>query len=139
MDDDREVSDDRTPDDDDADDPTDSAATVSLCPRVEATDRAMTRTKADTGPAPPGQFHRTNRSKGEEPRRWLGYWPRLERSGSRLWLSIKCSETGAQVDHRLGVDLTDPGLGHPEHLADLLQCEVLVVIESENNLFALGK
>jgi hypothetical protein len=48
-------------------------------------------------------------------------------------------EAGAQVEHGLGVDLADPGLGDAEHSADLLQGQVLVVVEREDDLLALGQ
>src|SRR5665213_1680967 len=49
------------------------------------------------------------------------------------------SELGAQPQHRLGVQLGDPRLGHAEDLADLTQGQVLVVVEGDDELLALGQ
>ena len=44
-----------------------------------------------------------------------------------------------QAQHRLGVQLRDAGLGHAEHLADLAERQVLVVVEGDHELLALGE
>src|SRR5579859_4527826 len=48
-------------------------------------------------------------------------------------------QLGAQPQHRLGVQLRDARLGDPEHLADLPEGEVLVVVEGDHELLPLGK
>src|SRR5919204_2164656 len=48
-------------------------------------------------------------------------------------------QMGAQPQDRLGVQLGDPGLGDPQHLADLAQRQVLVVVEGDHQLLALGQ
>ena len=45
----------------------------------------------------------------------------------------------AQPQHRLGVQLRDARLGHAEDLADLAQRQVLVVVEGDHELLALGQ
>ena len=37
------------------------------------------------------------------------------------------------------MQLRDPRLGHPEHLPDLAEREVLVVVEGDDELLALGQ
>src|SRR3954451_13598670 len=59
--------------------------------------------------------------------------PYLLRRGSLL------AQTGPQTEHRLGVQLRDARLGNAEHLADLAQGQVLVVIEGDDELLALGQ
>ena len=48
-------------------------------------------------------------------------------------------EPGAKAEHGLRVQLRDARLGHPEHLADLAQGEVLVVVEGDHQALALGQ
>src|SRR5579875_3652896 len=48
-------------------------------------------------------------------------------------------ELRAQPQHRLGVQLRDARLGDAEHLADLAEGEVLVVVERDDELLALGE
>src|SRR5579884_891208 len=48
-------------------------------------------------------------------------------------------QLGAQAQHGLGVQLGDARLGDPEHLADLAQGQVLVVVEGHHELLALGQ
>ncbi len=48
-------------------------------------------------------------------------------------------EAGLQPHHGLGVQLRDARLGDAEHLADLAQGEVLVVVEGDDELLALGQ
>jgi len=45
----------------------------------------------------------------------------------------------AQPQHGLGVHLRDARLGHAEHLADLAQRQLLVVVEGHDELLALGE
>src|SRR5215211_5577260 len=49
------------------------------------------------------------------------------------------AEPRAHPQHGLGVELRDARLGHAEHLADLAQGEVLVVVEGDDELLALGQ
>src|SRR3954454_798824 len=49
------------------------------------------------------------------------------------------AEPRAQPQHGLGVQLRDARLGHVEHLADLAQGQVLVVVEGDDELLALGQ
>jgi hypothetical protein len=44
-----------------------------------------------------------------------------------------------QAQDRLRVELRDAGLGDAEHLADLAERELLVVVERDDELLALGK
>ncbi len=44
-----------------------------------------------------------------------------------------------QAEDRLRVQLRDAGLGHAEHLADLAQGQLLVVVERDHELLALGQ
>src|SRR4051812_25464760 len=48
-------------------------------------------------------------------------------------------QTRLQPQDGLGVELRDARLGHPEHLADLPQRQVLVVVERDDELLALGQ
>lgn len=48
-------------------------------------------------------------------------------------------ETVSQRHHRLGVDLTDPGLGDPEHIADLGQGHSLVVVKGHHETLPAGQ
>src|SRR5919198_997149 len=48
-------------------------------------------------------------------------------------------ETRLEAQDRLGVKLGDAGLGHAEHLADLAQGQLLVVVERHDELLALGQ
>src|SRR4051794_20539999 len=48
-------------------------------------------------------------------------------------------ERRLQAQHGLRVQLRDARLGHPEHLADLAQGEVLVVVERDHELLPLGQ
>src|SRR5665254_5537 len=48
-------------------------------------------------------------------------------------------ERRAQSQHGGGVHLGDPGLGHPEHPADLRQGHALVVVEDQQELLALAQ
>src|SRR3984885_14772721 len=48
-------------------------------------------------------------------------------------------EPGPHAHQRLPVDLTDARFGHLEHLADFSQIHVLVVIERQHELLALGQ
>ena len=50
-----------------------------------------------------------------------------------------CLQRGLQPHHGLGVQLGDARLGDAEHLADLAQGEVLVVVERDDQLLALGQ
>ena len=54
-------------------------------------------------------------------------------------VSAHLGQLGAQLQHRLGVDLADARLGHPEHVADLGEREALVVVERDDDLLALGQ
>src|SRR4051794_21502636 len=49
------------------------------------------------------------------------------------------AEARTQAQHGLGVELGDARLGHAEHLADLAQGQVLVVVEGDHQLLALGQ
>src|SRR5829696_7224806 len=48
-------------------------------------------------------------------------------------------QPGLQAQHGLRVELGDARLGHPEHLADLAQGQVLVVVERDHELLPLGQ
>ena len=48
-------------------------------------------------------------------------------------------EARAEREHGLGVELRDPRLGDAEHLADLAQGQVLVVVEGDHEALALGQ
>src|SRR5215208_6289729 len=48
-------------------------------------------------------------------------------------------EAGLQAQDRLRVQLRDARLGDPEHLADLPQGQLLVVVERDDDLLALGQ
>src|SRR5215211_916228 len=48
-------------------------------------------------------------------------------------------QPGLQAQHGLRVELGDARLGHAEHLADLTQGQVLVVVERDHELLALGQ
>src|SRR5262245_53586897 len=48
-------------------------------------------------------------------------------------------EAGFQAQDRLRVQLRDARLGHAEHLADLAQRELFVVVERHDELLALGQ
>ena len=52
---------------------------------------------------------------------------------------IAAGEARLQAQHRLRVQLRDARLGHPEHLADLAQRQLLVVVERDDELLALGQ
>ena len=49
------------------------------------------------------------------------------------------SHTRPEVQHRLGVDLRDPTLGDTEHVADLGECQALVVVQGDDQLLTLGE
>src|SRR5204863_4248629 len=49
----------------------------------------------------------------------------------------RAREPCLEAEDRLRMELRDPGLGHPEHLADLAEGELLVVIERHHELLAL--
>ena len=44
-----------------------------------------------------------------------------------------------EMQHRFGVDLRDPALGHAEYFTDFDKCQAFVVIQREDQLLALGK
>ena len=48
-------------------------------------------------------------------------------------------ESATQAQHCLAMDLADPGLADPEHRADLLQVQFLLVVQRQHQLFALGQ
>src|SRR5579871_5683299 len=48
-------------------------------------------------------------------------------------------ESGANEMHGFGVQLADPGLGHPEHLADLAEAALFLIVEADDELEALGQ
>ena len=48
-------------------------------------------------------------------------------------------DAAPQPQDSLGVELGDPGLGHAQHLADLLQGETLVVVEADDDALPLGQ
>src|SRR3954464_8043472 len=60
-------------------------------------------------------------------------------SGSGSATSGDVGELGPQVQHRLGVHLADPALGHAEDPADLGQGEPLEVVEADDDLLAVGE
>src|SRR3954451_13755570 len=63
-----------------------------------------------------------------------------ERSAAANWLLGRLGlERGLEAEDRLGVELRDARLGHAQHLADLAQREVLVVVERHDQLLALGQ
>ena len=49
------------------------------------------------------------------------------------------AEAGLEAEDRLRVQLRDARLGHAEHLADLAQRQLLVVVERDDELLALGQ
>src|SRR5215216_2243100 len=55
----------------------------------------------------------------------------------RLVAQVVALQAALEPQHRLGVQLRDARLGHPEHLADLPQRQVLVVVERDHELLAL--
>src|SRR6478735_4196157 len=48
-------------------------------------------------------------------------------------------QPGLQAQDRLGVELRDAGLGDAEHLADFAEGQLLVVVEGDHELLALGQ
>src|SRR5215210_2091258 len=55
----------------------------------------------------------------------------------RLVAQVVALQAALEPQHRLGVQLRDPRLGHAQHLADLAQRQVLVVVERDHELLAL--
>src|SRR5213078_2237522 len=51
----------------------------------------------------------------------------------------RAGEACLQAEDRLRVQLRDARLGHAEHLADLAQRQLLVVVERHDELLALGQ
>src|SRR5215216_851125 len=49
------------------------------------------------------------------------------------------AEPGLQAEDRLRVELRDTGLGDAEHLPDLAERELLVVVERDDELLSLGE
>src|SRR5579875_2352338 len=74
----------------------------------------------------------------DRPRAHAPGGPRRMRRGL-LGLVEFAGELGAQAQHGLGVQLRHPRLGHAEHLADLAEGEVLVVVERDDELLTLGQ
>src|SRR5215217_3719545 len=56
-----------------------------------------------------------------------------------LLAQVVALEAALQPENGLGVELRDARLGHAEDLADLAQREVLVVVERDDELLALGQ
>src|SRR4051794_7246935 len=63
------------------------------------------------------------------------------RGGSRLERGPGggAREACLEAENRLRVQLRDAGLGHAEHLADLAEGQLLVVVERDHELLALGE
>src|SRR4051794_22141995 len=49
------------------------------------------------------------------------------------------AEARLQAENRLRVELRDPGLGDAQHLADLAEGQLFVVVERDHELLALGQ
>src|SRR5215217_5984496 len=56
-----------------------------------------------------------------------------------LVAQVVALQAALQPQHRLGVQLRDAGLGHAEDFTDLAQRQVLVVVERDHELLALGQ
>ena len=50
---------------------------------------------------------------------------------------LKGREPGPQMQHRFGVNLTDPRLGYTKDSADFLKGEILVVVQGQDEFFSL--
>ena len=55
------------------------------------------------------------------------------------WRGARRREARLEAQDRLRVELRDARLGHAEHLADLAQRQLLVVVERDDELLALGQ
>src|SRR5579859_1215454 len=69
-------------------------------------------------------------------------WPSLAGGAWSVggeWPRLHAGEARAQAQNGLRVELGDPRLGHAEHIADLPQGQLLVVVESDHDLLALGQ
>src|SRR5204863_1170302 len=60
-------------------------------------------------------------------------------SGLQRGPCSRAREPGLEAEDRLRVELRDSRLCDPEDLADLAERELLVVVESDDQLFALGQ
>src|SRR5439155_14931690 len=68
-----------------------------------------------------------------------GGWARLNQGLFAGITRRRACEPGLQPQDRLRVQLRDARLGDPEHLADLSQRQLLVVVERDDELLALGQ
>ena len=59
--------------------------------------------------------------------------------GSACWRATRADQAGLQAQDRLRVQLRHARLGHAQHLADLAQRQLLVVVERDDELLALGQ
>src|SRR5690349_16268518 len=75
--------------------------------------------------------------RGSRPKR-AGDWGSLQLASERL-ASRRAGQAGLEAENRLRVQLRDARLGHAEHLADLAQGQLLVVVERDDQLLALGQ
>src|SRR4051812_9559815 len=63
----------------------------------------------------------------------------LSGRSARVSHPVAVLEAALESQHGLRVELADAALGDAEHLADLLQAEVVVVVERDHDPLALGQ
>src|SRR3954462_15159089 len=69
----------------------------------------------------------------------MSLWPENPISGLEARASRRPGEPGLEAEDRLRMELGDAGLGDAEHLADLAERQLFVVVERHDELLALAQ